>query len=70
MGKIFSSVSMHVALLPLPLLGRVDISTVGTFTIFNPLVAGLFFVRHMKSILVLSFPLRVCGPMRLTPNAL
>ncbi len=57
--KIFSQVSMHVAFLPLPLLGTVDISTVGIFTNSNSLVAGAFFGRHMKSILVPSLPLRV-----------
>jgi hypothetical protein len=61
---------MHVAFLPLPLLGTVDISTVGIFTISNSLVAGSFFVRHMKSIYFLSSPLRVYGPMRSTHNAL
>jgi hypothetical protein len=42
---------MHVAFSPLPLLGTVEISIVGIFTISNSLVAGLFFVRDMKSIL-------------------
>jgi hypothetical protein len=50
-------------------LGTDEISTVGIFTNLNPLVAGLFFVRHMKSILVPSLPLRVYGPMRSTYNA-
>ncbi len=68
--KKTSQLSMHVAYLHLPLLGMVEISTVGIFTILNTLVAESFFVRHMKSILVPSLPLRVYGLMRSTHNAL
>ena len=68
--KIFSQVSVHVDILPLPLLGTVEISTIGISTSLNPIVAGLFFVRPMKSILAPSLPLRVYGLMRSTHNAL
>jgi hypothetical protein len=45
-------------LLPLPPLGTVTL-TVGSSTISNQLVAGSIMVRHMKSILEPSLPLRV-----------
>jgi hypothetical protein len=57
----------------LPLLAGgtvVTISTVGSSTILNQIVHGLIMVRHMKSILELSCPLRVKGSMRSTHHAL
>jgi hypothetical protein len=50
-GKLFSQVSMYVALLPLPLLGTVQISTVGIFTISNPLVVGVPVERFPTNII-------------------
>jgi hypothetical protein len=69
-GKIFSQVSMHVAFLPLPVLGAVNLATVGGSTISTKYVAGSIIVRHMWSIHVPSLPLRVYDPMRSTHNAL
>ena len=42
---------------------------IGNSTISNQLVAGSIIVTHIKSICVLSLPLRVYGPMRSTHNA-
>ncbi len=62
--------SANVTFLPLPVLGTVISSvTVGSSTILNQLVAGLIIVRHMKSTLEPSLPLRVYGPMRSTHDA-
>jgi hypothetical protein len=44
--------------------------TVGSSTNSNQLVARSIMVRHMKSILEASCPLRVSGPMRSTHTAL
>ncbi len=52
------------------MVGTVNLVTVGSSTISNQLVAGLIIVRHMKSILEQSLPLRVQGPMKSTHNAL
>ncbi len=41
----------------------------GISAVSNQLVAGLIIVMHMKSIIVLSLPLRVDGPMRSTYKA-
>ncbi len=68
--KIFSQLSMHVAFLPLPVLGTVNFVAVGSSIISSQLVAGSIMVRHMKLILVLSLPLRVYCPMRSTLYAL
>ncbi len=52
--------SANVTFLPLPAGGTVVYwVTVGSFTILNQLVVGLIMVRHMKSILDPSLPLRV-----------
>jgi hypothetical protein len=58
-GKIFSQVSMHVAFLPLYILGTVNFETVGSCIILNQVVVGSTVVRHMKLILVLFLPSRV-----------
>jgi hypothetical protein len=50
---------LYVTFLTLPLVGTVNLVTVGSCTISNQLVAQSIIVRHMKSILVLSWPLRV-----------
>ena len=42
---------------------------IGNSTISNQLVAGSIIVTHIKSITVLSLPLRVYGPMRSTHSA-
>ena len=42
---------------------------IGNSTISNQLVAGSIIMMHIKSITVLSLPLRVYGPMRSTHNA-
>jgi hypothetical protein len=47
-----------------------NLVTVGSSSILNQLVAGSIIVRHMKSILVPSLPLKVYGPMRFAHNAL
>ncbi len=44
--------------------------TVGSFIVSNHLIAESIMVRHMKFLLVFSFPLRVYCLMRSTPNAL
>ena len=49
--------------------GMVGLSTTGNSTISSQLVAGSIIVRHIKSISVLSFPLRVYGPIRSTHSA-
>ncbi len=50
----------NVTFLPLPMGGTVIFwATVGTSTILSQLVVGLIMVRHMKSILEPSLPLRV-----------
>ena len=49
---------LHVSFLPLPMVGTVNLVTVGSLTILNQLVAGSIIVRHMKSILILSLPFR------------
>jgi hypothetical protein len=69
-GKIFSQVSMHVAFLPLSILGTVNFVTVDSCIILNQVVVGSIMVRHMTFILVLSLPLRVYCLMRSTPNIL
>jgi hypothetical protein len=51
------------------MVGKVALLIDGCSTILNQLVAGLIIVRHMKSILDLSLPVRVYGPIRLTHNA-
>ncbi len=53
--KIFSQVSVHVAFLPLSILGTVNSVTVGSCIILNQVVDGSTMVRHMKFILVLYF---------------
>ena len=55
---------LFVALLPL-----VSLWSFGSSTISNQLVAGSIIVRHIKSILEPSLPLRVYKPMRSTHNA-
>jgi hypothetical protein len=42
---------VHVAFLPLPVLGTVNLVLVGSSTISNQLVAGSIIVRHVKLIL-------------------
>jgi hypothetical protein len=58
-----SLVFLFVTLLPL-----VSLWSFGSSTILNQLVAGSIIVRHIKSILEPSLPLRVYGPMRSTHN--
>ncbi len=58
---------LHVTFL---VLGAVNLVTVGSSTISNQLVAGSVIVRHMKSTLEPSLPLRVYGLMWSTHNAL
>ncbi len=60
---------MHVAFLPLSMLGTVNFVTVGSFIVSNQLIAGSNIVRHMKLIPVVSLPLRVYNPVRSTHNA-
>jgi hypothetical protein len=52
--------SANVTFLPLPAVGTViSLVTVGSSTILNQLVTGSIIVRHIKSILEPSCPLRV-----------
>ncbi len=62
--KSASLVFLFVTLLPL-----VSLWSFGSSTISNQLVAGSIIVRHIKSILEPSLPLRVYKPMRSTHNA-
>ena len=62
--KSASLVFLFVTLLPL-----VSLWSFGSSTISNQLVAGSIIVRHIKSILEPSLPLRVYGPIRSTHNA-
>ncbi len=48
--------------LPLPLLGTVNFLTVGNYIVSNQLIAGSIMVRHMISILVLSFAFKSVLP--------
>ncbi len=54
------------ALVPM---GMVGLSTTSNSTILSQLVAGSIIVKHIKSISVLSLPLRVYGPIRSTHSA-
>ncbi len=54
-GIIFSQVSMHVAFLPLSILGTVNFVTIGSCIILIQVVVGSNMARHMKLILVLTF---------------
>ncbi len=47
---------LHVTFLPLPMVGTVNLVTVGSSIILNQLIAGSIIVRHMKSMLVPSLP--------------
>ena len=49
-------------------LGMAESSITGNSMISSQLVAGSIIIRHIKSISVPSFPLRVNGPMRLPRN--
>jgi hypothetical protein len=69
-SKRFSQESMCVPFLPLPIMGTVNIMTVGSFIVSNQLIAGSIMVRHMKLILVLSLPLRGYCLMKATHNIL
>ncbi len=55
---------------PCPYWGQSIFVTVGSYIMLNQLIAGTVMVGHMKSILVLSLPLRVYCLMRPTHNAL
>jgi hypothetical protein len=52
-GKIFSQVSMHVALLPLSILWTVNLVTAYSFIILSQVVAGSTMVRLMNYYLYL-----------------
>ncbi len=61
--------SILIVLFFVNLLTLVSLWSFGSSTISNQLVAGSIIVRHIKSILEPSLPLRVYGPMRSTHNA-
>ncbi len=70
-GKRLSQVSMYVAFFyPCHYWGQSIFVTVGSFIMLGQIVAGSIMVRHMKSILVSSLPLRVYYLIRCTHNAL
>ncbi len=48
---------LHVSFLPLPMVGTVNLVTVGSLTILNQLVAGSIIAKRMMSMLVPSLPL-------------
>ena len=65
----FCVLCAEVPLRPQVPVGMADASTTSNSTILSQLVAGSIIVRHIKSISVPSFPLRLHGPMRSTYRA-
>jgi hypothetical protein len=64
-GKILSHVSMHVAFLPFPMAGRVNLVTVGIYYYLEPACCWITWSQYLYLL-----PLRMYGPMRSTHNAL